>query len=743
MGAVLMRARAQLRGRLRTSVLLAVFVGLAGGVVLAAVAGARRSDAALPRFLAGRLPDERRAEEAVVDEELAKRQGLAVGATWRVQAYTMAQFGPAGEGKPIPPEGPTVDLRVVGIVRHPRDLLPVVTEQDNIYVNSGELYLTPAFWRRYGPDLASYGVTLVVALERGAADLPRLAADVERRFPGRAMVQTEPDIGEEAMPGIRRAIALESGALLAFAALAGLAALLLVGQTLGRQAFLEAVEYPTLRALGMSRGQLVGVAVARSAVVGVGGAAVAVAAAVALSPLAPIGVARRAELDPGVLVDVAVLGPGAFGMVALVAACAAVPAWRAARTPGSALGLLESPGTARPSRLAGVLACAGLPAAAITGVRLALDPGRGRTAVPVRSAIAGAAAAVFAVVAAAGLGASVVRLGGSPARYGWTWDVAVGNFAGVEDAKRGAHALAGEPAVAAFTGLTLWDLELGGRPLRVMAIAPDKGEVPLAVVEGREPAGPGELVLGVATMRTLGLRLGDTVTVAPGPGQEPVRQLRVVGRAVLNAPADTAVGPGKGAVLRLEELRPFLSREAAEALAPQSYLVRLDRRADRGHAIERLWSAFPGTVVLPLPQTDVANLQRVAYLPGVLAALVCLLATGTVTHALISSIRRRRRDLAVLKAMGFARGQVSATVAWQATAFAAVALLVGLPLGVATGRWGWWLVADQLGVAAGPVVPPLALLAVTSGALAVANLVAAGPGWAASRIQPATALRSE
>ncbi len=50
--AVWLRARAQLRGRVRATVLLTVLVGLAGGVVLAAVAGARRTEAALPRFLA-------------------------------------------------------------------------------------------------------------------------------------------------------------------------------------------------------------------------------------------------------------------------------------------------------------------------------------------------------------------------------------------------------------------------------------------------------------------------------------------------------------------------------------------------------------------------------------------------------------------------------------------------------------------------------------------------------------------
>jgi hypothetical protein len=52
LSAVWLRARAQLRGRVQATVLLAVLVGLAAGMVLAAVAGARRTNAALPRFVA-------------------------------------------------------------------------------------------------------------------------------------------------------------------------------------------------------------------------------------------------------------------------------------------------------------------------------------------------------------------------------------------------------------------------------------------------------------------------------------------------------------------------------------------------------------------------------------------------------------------------------------------------------------------------------------------------------------------
>jgi hypothetical protein len=89
----------------------------------------------------------------------------------------------------------------------------------------------------------------------------------------------------------------------------------------------------------------------------------------------------------------------------------------------------------------------------------------------------------------------------------------------------------------------------------------------------------------------------------------------------------------------------------------------------------------------------------------------------------------------LLKILGFVRGQVSQTVAWQATTFALLAALLGVPFGIAGGRWAWRLVADQLGVASGPVVPSAPVLAIAAGALLAANLAAAGPGWAARRVR--------
>lgn len=75
---------------------------------------------------------------------------------------------------------------------------------------------------------------------------------------------------------------------------------------------------------------------------------------------------------------------------------------------------------------------------------------------------------------------------------------------------------------------------------------------------------------------------------------------------------------------------------------------------------------------------------------------------ATLAHVLVTAIGRRRRELAILKALGFDRGQVRATVPWHATSFVAVALVVGVPLGAAAGRWVWRMFADNLGIAAEP-----------------------------------------
>jgi FtsX-like permease family len=691
-GGVWLRARAQLRGRLLASLTLAILVGVAGGVVLAAVAGARRSEAALPRFLtanrtvdtlvaitgpgnlpgqparndlaaelpavaalpqvraahrvclvilsasdptsgaapsrqlalvgldragheaigrprivAGRPPRADRADEAAVDEEFAWRHGLRAGATFRVGLYTRAQAGPAGEGVPIPPEGPAVDLRVTGITRSPSDLVPVAEAKNEVDADdSSELALTPAFWRRYGPDLANYGVLIMVDLHRDHADLAAFTEAVQRRLPGRALVSPAEFVdGGIGTGGVRRATALETAALLAFAVLSALAALLLVGQTLGRQVALESAEYPTLRALGMTHRQLIGVALVRTAVIGVVGAGLALATALALSPLTPIGVARRAELDPGFAADWPVLATGGLAILAVILVAAALSAWRAARARGGALGVVDSANPGRPSRMAGALAAAGVRPTAVTGVRMALEPGRGRTAVPVRAAMAGATAAVCAVIATGSFGASLDRLADDPPAFGVTWDVAMGGFTSAATGEPIARRLLADPEVAAVAGmLGQHDATIDGRPVPVIAIEERKGSLPPAVLEGREPLRPDEIALGSTTLRQLGRQVGDTVAVAGG--DQPARRLRVVGRVVLHQPGwDSVITPGKGGLLHPDEIRRLVPDPSLTY--PGSFLIRFVPGADRERTMATLRRDLPSSMYTPRPHAESAT----------------------------------------------------------------------------------------------------------------------------------------
>ena len=140
---------------------------------------------------------------------------------------------------------------------------------------------------------------------------------------------------------------------------------------------------------------------------------------------------------------------------------------------------------------------------------------------------------------------------------------------------------------------------------------------------------------------------------------------------------------------------------------------------------------------------DLENYARVRGTPLLLASLLAVMAFAALANTLVSSIRRRRRDLAILKTLGFFGRQVSATTAWQATTLAAAALLVGLPLGVAAGRVAWLAFARQLGVADDVRTPVLPILLAVPVTVLMANLVAALPALAAARTRPAAVLRTE
>ncbi|HYB14349.1 MAG TPA: FtsX-like permease family protein [Streptosporangiaceae bacterium] len=137
------------------------------------------------------------------------------------------------------------------------------------------------------------------------------------------------------------------------------------------------------------------------------------------------------------------------------------------------------------------------------------------------------------------------------------------------------------------------------------------------------------------------------------------------------------------------------------------------------------------------------NFGQVQDLPLLFGLSLGVVALLTIVHLLLTSVRRRRRDLAVLRAVGFTPGQVQATVARQAATLTALALILGIPAGLVCGRLAWQIFAGQLGILAVLVIPLLWLAVMAAGALALAIIVAAAPGRSATRTRPAEVLRAE
>jgi ABC-type lipoprotein release transport system permease subunit len=150
-----------------------------------------------------------------------------------------------------------------------------------------------------------------------------------------------------------------------------------------------------------------------------------------------------------------------------------------------------------------------------------------------------------------------------------------------------------------------------------------------------------------------------------------------------------------------------------------------------------------GPVTTATVPAEIERLHQIDWLPVALAGFLAALALIAIGHALVTSVRERRRELALLRTFGFTRRQLRSTIAWQATSFAVVGLALGTPLGVVVGTTAWRLVANGLGVAVVQVVPILLLSATILGVVAAVNLIALVPARSAATTAPAIAFRAE
>jgi FtsX-like permease family len=691
-----------------------------------------------PVIFDGRMWNPSRADEVVVTPVFASHFHKHVGDTLMLDLPTPRELAEGdGSGPDGAFTGPRLPMTIVGIVRSPW----MIDEPGA----AGFIEPSPGLAAQYPANTVGAAnspknlwnfVSALVRLRGGEADLPQFRADVAR-------VSHRTDIEVWNLPGQMRAAqregTFEALSLLAFGLAAFIAAAFLVGQAIARYASATTTDLRMLRAIGVTPAQAIAAATAAPTLAGAVGGVVGVISAFLASPLFPLGTAKLAEPAPGYSADWVVFGP-ALALAALLAAGgAAAGAW---------FGLAAARRAVSPRRSTVARAAArwGLPVPVMIGTRFALERGHGRTSVPVRPALVGAVVGVLGVVASFTFSHGVSDVVSHPERLGQTHQLEA--FIGANDqdflpADRLIAVAAHEPKIAglddARQAVAAGPTNRGSIPLYDYTGGPKA--IPVVLFSGRLPASPNEIMLAPRTLDAQDVGVGDRIVLTGDRGRA---TYTITGSGLVPEGPRNSYAEG-GWITTAGYDRLFSGFLFHIVLASVNPGVDIDGaiaalRGDIGKAIPE---ARGYSFSRPDPPIEVAEIRAVRVLPIVLGAFLAILAAGAVGHVLATAVRRRRQDVAVLRALGMTRSQSRWVVVTQASVLAVIGVLFGLPLGLAFGRIMWRSVADYTPLQYVPPTAMWALLVVGPAALVVANVLAAIPGRRAARMQISQILRAE
>jgi hypothetical protein len=805
LGPVAFAFRAQVRSRWKSWLLIAVLVTVVGGFVLAASAAGWRTDAALPHFVAthgydatvytaadtampprsalpevtaitrvlgvdsgvprcdcsrplnptefsviapaggpqvwnlvaGHEPDPSDPYQVVASAYLEQAAGVHIGTVIHVPLYAASQtqaYNNASGAYPAP-TGPTVAFHVVGLEASELDLPYGATP-------SYEVFTSRAFTKEVAPKAAS-GVVFLVRLRHGDTDLLRFNSQMNALTKGSIQGIGSED---EEVASVESAIHPQAIGWWILAALAGLVGLAVVGQALARQSNVEAEEYPTLAALGTDRRQLFRLAMARTVVVGVVGAAGALVLAFLLSPMAPEGEARLVETSTGVTFDAHALLLGALATLVVVVALGIWPSVRAARLTRPD----DRAAFTHPSATVARLAAVGAPPSALIGVRNALESKTGGANVPVGTALMGTVLAVTALCGTLVFGTSLTHLTTTPVLYGEGYQLNFTVSPGMPNRALEASLIHNRAVTGLTRGLAN-PVSVGGTTLGAIAAQSIRGPLDFSVVSGTLPDGDGQVGLGTSTLRQLHAHVGSVVgmtvfTPSGGKRTEPFRVVSAVAFPVLGG----EVGLGTGALFTIPGyLAAVCPAGSGRTRCQQEVLDTSDggilatvlAGPEGRAAVTHYLDSFRSIAALPAAPTSLINFGEAVNFPLIFGCLLAVFGAATLAHLMVVSVSRRSREIGLLKVLGFVNGQVVAAVGWQATTVALVGIVIGIPLGIIAGRGTWHAFASHLGVIPVSVVPVGLVGVLVVGVIVVANLLALGPAIVAARSKPGRLLR--
>ncbi len=378
--------------------------------------------------------------------------------------------------------------------------------------------------------------------------------------------------------------------------------------------------------------------------------------------------------------------------------------------------------------------------ARVVGLNLGTRRSSGGTGSPVRAGVVGLALGIVGVIAAGLVDGSIDHVLATPRLYGADYDATIDNELGsVLDIE----AIVADPRFDAVTAARDATAQENGYGT---TLAGPRGEATVEV----DPTVFEPHKGSIAPVLLEGRAPSGPAEVALGPGL-----LDAVGATIGSPVTLTNIGvveavvvgvivsPGRDSSARGLVLDgPGIDLLVGDLHDVSSVLVRLAPGARDATTLQALAYEYPGFTADGEPPANVENLRELGSVPTALAIFLAGIGAVALFYALHTATRQRRRELAIHRALGVSRAQLGRALAWQAALIGVLGLAMGLPVGLVAARVVVYDLAERVTVVPSVSYPSWVWLAVP-GALALAGLAAVAPARNARRLRPSDVLRAE
>ncbi|MBK5332724.1 MAG: FtsX-like permease family protein [Ilumatobacteraceae bacterium] len=666
------------------------------------------------QLFGGRYPAPDRPDEVMVNREAIAAGGWSIGDQLdSIRLFRRSDFDE--EGNADLTKGEPLQVTIVGVAQRPDELL------DDTGGRVPQVYLFPAFARAH--DAFGFYLIDYVRLRNGAADEAAFQKDAAAISSGTEQDPLQYSSFTDATRHSDQALRPQVVAIWLLAAVLLIAAMYFTAQSMARSLRTHYADLAALRALGMSRRSIALAITMHAASITVVAAVVAAVGCWASSIVTPFGATSDVEPDPGLYLDVSVMAVGAAIIIVAVSTMLLIWSWRLAGRIGQPWGSDSRAATVASIGSVGLVGRLRTGVLTTTAARFAFQSSSDRNSAAVHGVTGSAALGIALFAGGLAFASSIQTVLETPAAHGWNWDVAiVNNFGAIPD--DAVEFVTNDDHVDELTAFTTGMLTIAGHRVFSLGIDQKLGAVYLSLTDGRPPQSADEIVLGASTLRATGRSMGDTIDVVT---PNDTREMTIVGLATF-----PPIGSARFGSLSLGDGAATIASVLPTTDPSGTYSGALVRVRDGSRATDvaalRVIIAGLGCTDSGCFLTDAQPPQLAGYAELRSIWVPFGLALGSLVavplgYGVISSVRARRRELSILRAMGMSQRQVSAVVILQGLSIVTVSAIAGVVLGVVAAGVAWGVFSRSVGVHWPLGVPKLAFALIVAGALVIALLI--------------------